>query len=48
MKKHLAFAAILSALSIASSAAHADALIVIGEGPERGRPRPGSIAASPS
>jgi len=35
MKMHLAFAAILSALSISRSAARADALIVIGEGPER-------------
>ena len=35
MKHHLAFAAMFAALSFASSAAHADALVVVGEGPER-------------
>ena len=35
MKHHLAFAAMFAVLSFASSAAHADALVVVGEGPER-------------
>jgi tetratricopeptide (TPR) repeat protein len=35
MKQHFAFAAMFAALSFASSAAHADALVVLGDGPEK-------------
>lgn len=35
MKHHLAVAALFAALSFSSSAAHADALVVIGDGPEK-------------